>query len=134
MPLRVSGFSNARYSLTWPPGTDQSRRTWHDLQEATELGATGVAVLLAKQETDHVVIERSVKGTGIDYWLGDASDAPLFQRKARLEISGILQGNDRAVGARVRQKLRQVARSNCVLPAFVVVVEFGKPRAVIEQK
>ena len=98
------------------------------------MGATGVAVLLAKQETDHVVIERSVKGTGIDYWLGDASDAPLFQRKARLEISGILQGNDRAVGARVRQKLRQVARSNCVLPAFVVVVEFGKPRAVIEQK
>ena len=110
------------------------------MQEATEFGATAVAVLLAKRETGYVVIERAMKGTGIDYWMGDDSEGPPFQRKARLEISGILHatGNRgavmRAVAARVRQKLGQTGRFGNLLPAYVAVVEFGMPLAEVRQR
>lgn len=74
--LHVSGYVNSIHPLKWPPITEQSRKAWHDLQEATEQGAMGIAVLLAKKETGHAVLERSRKGTGFDYWMGDESTEP----------------------------------------------------------
>ncbi len=130
--LHVSGYANNIYPLAWPPINEQSRRTWKDLQEATEMGAMGIAVLLAKKETGHAVLERSRKGTGFDYWMGDESTEP-FQAKARLEISGILDGSDPDVRRRVRQKLKQISHSNGPLPAYVIVVEFGKPLARMQK-
>ena len=137
--IRILGYDNCNYELTWPDVTEQVNRTWNDSQEATEYGATAIAVLLAKKEIGYLVIERARKGTGIDYWLGEETDSPLFQRKARLEISGILkvQGNDnavkRAVAARVNEKLRQANRSSGSLPIYVIVVEFGTPIAEIQK-
>lgn len=136
--LRVIGYASNLYSLYWPTITDQTRRTRNDLQEATELGAMAIAVLLSRKEIGYSVIERSVKRTGIDYWLGADDGAPPFQNKARLEISGILKasGNnvERAVKARVNQKLRQTERSDGSLPAYVIVVEFGSPLAEVQQR
>ena len=135
--LRVIGYASNRYRLYWPTITDQTRRTRNDLQESTELGAMAIAVLLSKKEIGYSVIERSVKGTGIDYWLGDDVDTP-FQNKARLEISGILKasGNnvERAVKTRVNQKLRQTERSDGSLPVYVIVVEFGSPLAEVQKR
>jgi len=135
--LRVIGYASNLYILYWPTITDQTRRTRNDLQESTEFGATAIAVLLSKKEIGYSVIERSVKGTGIDYWLGDDGEPP-FQNKARLEISGILKasGNnaERAVKARVNQKLRQTERSDGSLPAYVIVVEFGSPLAEVQKR
>lgn len=80
-------------------------------------------------------MERSAKGTGIDYWLGDDAEGPPFQNKARLEVSGILraEGNvETVVSGRVRAKQRQTQRSSGTLPACVVVVEFGSPLAEVQ--
>ena len=126
--LLVRGAAHGSHELRWPGITDQARRGWADLQEATELGATAIAVLLAKEETGYLVVSRSVIGTGFDYWLGVESD--VVQGKARLEISGILHGDDRAIGARVREKIGQTSRSaSSGLPAYVIVVEFSQPAA-----
>jgi hypothetical protein len=131
--LRVSGYVDNTYTLTWPPVSDQALRTWADHQEATEYGATAIAVLLTKKELGYAVVERSAKGTGIDYWLGDETEGPPFQKKARLEVSGILsvKGNvrdvEKAVAKRVREKLKQTQSSSGSLPAYVVVIEFGSP-------
>ena len=136
--LRAIGHLNATHSLDWPPIGDQERRTWADLQEATEYGATAIAALLAKQELGYAVVERSAKGTGIDYWLGDDAEGPPFQNKARLEVSGILrvEGSARnvetAVARRVRAKQRQTQSSRGALPACVIVVEFGSPLAEVQ--
>lgn len=92
----------------------------------------GIAVLLAQKEIGYTVIERSRIGTGFDYWLGKESN--LFQKKARLEISGILRGSNSDVKARIRQKLKQTNRSDGVLPAYVIVVEFGHPLAEVQKK
>ena len=132
--LRVRGYREKSYPLAWPPITDQIRRCYSDPEVATEHGAVGVAILLAKKEIGYAAIERSRKGTGFDYWMGDESTLP-FQNRARLEISGIRQGNERAIKARVSQKLRQTDQSDDErLPAYVIVVEFGTPLAEVRKK
>lgn len=68
--------------------------------------------------------------------MGSGDDTgELFQGKKRLEVSGILRGNEATLRARVQQKLRQTDRSDVVgLPAVVVVVEFSAPRSRVVEK
>ncbi len=122
--------------LEWSPVDDQQRRTYADMQEATELGACGVAILVVREATAKVVVERSKKGTGFDYWLGDNADddGPLFGGKTRLEVSGILTGTQSQIDSRMKQKKGQIAPSDHVAPGFVAVVEFGTPIACLESK
>lgn len=154
VPFTVRGSFRKVYTLVWPPATNQVLRSWNDLTETVEHGAAGVAALLALRDIGYMPLLRSRKGTGFDYWLGDrdrnnVSDA---ERKAtmelreqlrddtlvargRLEVSGILVGNDAWVIFRCNQKLRQTDRSDSLgLPAYVVVVEFGRPLAEVRRK
>ena len=130
--LCIRGYSNKSCLLAWPEVTEQTRRCWNDPEEATEYGAVGIAVLLAPKVIGYTVIERSVRGTGFDYWMGEESNH--FEYKARLEISGIRKGNYRDVKARIRQKLIQTGRSDGSLPTYVIVVEFGRPLAEVHEK
>ena len=138
--LRVLGYVNKVYYMSWPRVTKQAYRTWADSQESTEYGATAIAVLLAKKETGYSVIERSAKGTGFDYWLGDEDDDAPFQSKARLEVSGILNAGqndrhaERVVRTRTREKIKRIQTiSSSQLPAYVIVVEFGQPIAEVQK-
>lgn len=132
LTVRAS-FQNS-YGLDWPEVTEQVRRTFADLREATEFGAEGVAILLIKEETDYTTIERAAIGTHIDRWLGYESDTPYFQRRARLETSGILRGNDADIRGRMGEKRDRLSLSDNPLPAFVVVVEFSHPLAEVGEK
>ena len=134
--LIVSGASTTDVALSWSSIHSGYADAWADLYEATEHGAVAVAVLLIKHLTSYEVVQRSRRGTGIDYWLGDDTVFP-YTRKARLEVSGILSGTERTVRSRVLSKLRQTERSDAThggLPAYVIVVEFGTPLAEIHQK
>ena len=91
----TGALSSPPLPLTWPATTDQARNCYNDRQFAAELGAYGIAVLLVERLTDLTVVERSRKGTGFDYWLGPKGRAqPLFQDKQKLEVSGILAGDE----------------------------------------
>ena len=107
--LTVQGYCDKSYALVWPCITKQSRRSWNDPENATEHGAVGVAVLIAKKEIGYEIIQQSRKGRGFDYWMGMASDEG-FVYKAGLEISGIREGDNSIIKARVRQKLQQQTR------------------------
>lgn len=132
--LSVQGIASADYALCWPEVTDQMERCLNDPEVATEHGAVGIALLLMKRLIGYAVIQRSRKGTGFDYWLGDESEMP-FENKARLEISGIRKGDQKVVKTRVRAKLTQTEVSDDTsLPAYVVVVEFGQPVAEVRQR
>lgn len=132
--LRVFGQKPAEYRLTWPSVTKQMRSTHNDLQEATSEGACAVAIGLARKQTGLLVVERSRKGTGFDYWLGKDADT-LFQDKCRLEVSGILNGDKSQIASRLEQKKKQTQQSDSLrLPAFVCVVEFGTPQAYFEKR
>ncbi|WP_428261611.1 hypothetical protein [Haliangium sp.] len=129
--LEVDGDIEARYRLLWKQPDEQVRRTYADPQEATEEGATAVAIAVLIDVTDYVVVSRSIKGTGFDYWLGH--EAGNFA--ARMEVSGVRRGAESVVDGRLREKLRQMMPSDHRgLPGYAIVVEFGAPRARVATK
>jgi len=128
--MLVDGDFEISFYLFWDEASDQTRRCWANPEVATEHGAYGIATLLVLNLTELTIVERSRRGTGFDYWLGPkANPKPLFQGKARLEVSGIRKGTDVAIRSRAREKLKQTERSNGMLPTMVIVVEFGAPRS-----
>lgn len=152
--LVVRGSLSNSYRLVWTPATAHARRTWSDDTEATEHGAAGIAALLAIREISFLVVLRSWKGTGFDYWLGDydiidmsyverriTDDLAIFLEddgiavRARTEVSGIRDGNDYTVNQKVNEKLEQMGRSDHLgIPAYAIVVEFGRLLAVVSEK
>ena len=85
--------------------------------------------------TNKVVVERSKKGTGFDYWLGDKDyDGPPFVGVSRLEVSGILSGTKNQIKSRIKEKKGQMIPTDHLAPGFVAVVEFGTPLACVENK
>jgi hypothetical protein len=85
--------------------TEQMRRGNADLQDATEDRATGIAILAAKRYTGYTIVERKAKVGGFDWYLGNEpeDEFSLIENIARLEVSGILKGDDRDIAKRVRQ-------------------------------
>ncbi len=134
--LYVDGLRKETCHLYWEGQlTDQMLRSYKEDTETIEQGAVCISVLMAKRLTDYTVIERSWRGTGIDYWLGYESD-PLMQRVARLEISGIkTESVTNTVSARYEQKVRQTDLSdNTQLPAYISIVEFSNPKCLFNKK
>lgn len=130
--MKVAAGRSCDSVVLWPPLHPDAVRSHKDLPAAAEQGAYGIAFLLAEEFTDFVVIERSSKGTGFDYYLGRGSEYP-FQQAARLEVSGIVSA-PAAVDARVKAKMKQTDRSKGTLPAYVAVVEFGQPKSVFKKR
>lgn len=136
--IKVSGEYIEDIEITFPAVTDKMRKSWADIREAAEHGASGIAILMMRTLTKLTVVERSVTGTGFDYWLGPEGaedDELIFQNKVRLEISGINSGNKVDVRRRVEAKLRQTEQSDSwKLSAYIVIVEFGKPCSEVAKK
>jgi hypothetical protein len=117
-------------SLLWNEVGPELDSTWADLKEAAEYGAYAVAIVVCLQVTNLSRVERCAQeGTGIDIWLtSNIDDRGIFQRSARLEVSGILNGDRSRIAARLKEKLDQTKGSDDTkLPAYVAVVEFGSP-------
>ncbi|MFH1112865.1 MAG: hypothetical protein V1792_03000 [Pseudomonadota bacterium] len=133
--LRIRGHVDQTCLLHWQNGDDQMRRCYNDAEYATEHGAYGIAILIAELITGLTVIERSAKGTHIDFWLGeDDEDAPPFVNEARLEVSGIRRGDDQKIAARLKQKLDRLEGADSRLTAFVIVVEFSRPVSEVQRR
>lgn len=100
-----------------------ARATYADPQEATEEGGEGVGVATAHRVLERIVFRRLPKGTGADYLMRDPStgDGDAYER---LECSGIGDGRDPAE-ARLRSKLRQLARFPEHPPGYAIVTDFG---------
>lgn len=101
--LDVHGSTATAYALVHHEPDDSQRRTYADDEEATEEGATAIAVAVVLDITEYLVVERAAKGGGFDYWLG--SEIGDFQ--ARLEMSGIRHGSVQEIRGRLRRKQRR---------------------------
>jgi hypothetical protein len=132
--LRVTGSFQASLEMHWTIIIDdQVLRSWADELELTEYGACGVAILAILKLAGFKVIRRARRGSRVDYWLAKANDDPPFQEAARLEVSGILAGDQAELSKRTREKITQTQRSSNALPAYVVVVEFSAPQSHMVQ-
>ena len=134
--INVTGDICTPGSLKWCELIERDRGSWADSDEAAEYGGYGVAILIALPLTCKDRVERSAKGTGIDYWIGEGEgQRGIFQRAARLEASGIFKGNKTRIAGRLAEKLTQTRRSDETgLPAYVVIVEFGSPEARVVKR
>jgi hypothetical protein len=128
--LIVQGDLEGSFPLNWPNVTEQMYRCWNDNEVATEHGAYAIALSLIEKLTDFTIVERSFKGTGIDYWLGDKNDM-FLRKKARLEVSGLRKGTQSEIKSRLKIKRHQTTPSNGILPAYIVIVEFSQPTAQV---
>jgi hypothetical protein len=118
-------------SVIWTFDLDErADSTYADLQEVTEYGAACIAILLTLSFTRNTTVQRSCKGGGFDYWVGniDTTSEPPFQGCARLEVSGTLLGGLSEVRSRTKEKIVQTMKSaGTGIPAIVSVVEFATP-------
>lgn len=128
------------FQLRWTTTfDDQLDRATSDQEEATEHGAECVAILLVSRMTDHNVVRRARKRTGIDYYVGrkivDEKHNELLVDCARLEVSGIFQGKPSEIRKRYKTKILQTKQSDdSQLPVYIVIVEFGTPCALLKQR
>jgi hypothetical protein len=134
--LSLTGDDRSSRIFQWSSANRNCHNTYGDLQEATEYGACGIAIIVAVHLTGIGQVERSAKGTGIDYWFGeDSGEDGLFQRSARLEVSGILEANENKISARLSQKMSQTQPSDkTLLPAYVAIVGFNLPETRFVKK
>lgn len=134
--LSLTGDDRTSGLFRWNSTNRSCQNTYADLQEATEYGACGIAIIVAVHLTGIGQVERSAKGTGIDYWLGeDSGEDGVFQRSARLEVSGILEANENKISARLGQKMSQTQPSDkTLLPAYVAIVGFNLPETRFVKK
>lgn len=124
--LRVDGFFEETFVLERLEVSRQMMLSHQDEEEATELGACGIAILAVQSLMDLVVLRRSRKGTGYDYWLSLAEDT-FLEHGERLEVSGIRKGSEAVIRARLAEKMRRIQRFRNASPAWIGIVEFGRP-------
>ncbi len=121
-------------TLHWRPVSSIAVRS-HTGDRATEDGACGVAILLARAITGQVVLWRSERKEGCDYWLG-RSDYPRhngLKGMSRIEVSGIRRGDASSFMSRLSEKRKQIARLEHPSDKYVSIVEFGAPMATLEK-
>jgi hypothetical protein len=122
--------SNETIPVFWSGDvTDQLLRAYADLIQATNFGACTIALLLIRELMEFTAIEQAIRGTTIDYYLApqDQDEVLIFNRAARLEVSGILkESENNTVDARVKKKLRRLKQKGD-LPTFIIIVEFSQP-------
>ncbi len=127
LELTVGGDLQGTFKLTWEKITQKIKNSRHDMVATVESGAYCMAMLVIEKLTGFQVIRQSQRRTGFDYWLGNPDNMG-FQSLARLEVSGILDGNDAQINQRLREKVQQTKKSDKLnLLAYVVVVEFSQP-------
>jgi hypothetical protein len=102
----------------------------NDRDVSADYGAMAIALLLTQILTKYRYFERSDKGTGIDFWLSEQTDAIDFS--ARLEVSGIHQEKGRnLLSTRLNQKIKQALLSaDSKLPLYICITEFHKPQSI----
>ena len=130
--LLVREETERRFLLSWEQVSEIAKLTY-DLEEATEYGAYGLAILVLSHLTG-LTVQRAMRGEGFDYWLGKSNDNLPFQNHGLLEVSGIRHGNENRIKARIKEKWEQVGKPEAGISAYVAVVEFGTPVIFMEKR
>lgn len=133
--LHLKGDVQAEMTLNWEPLSTNIKDMNHDLVDATERGACCIAFLMIHQWTPFKILRQSRRKTGFDYWLTDKTATFPFRDTARLEISGILNGDRSEIKSRIKQKETQINQSAALgLPAYIIVTEFSQPLSTVKFK
>ncbi len=135
--LKMTGFEKEEFQIVWEEKIEKNTlKSWADLKEAAEYGAVAIAILVLMEMGEYNYFERMHQGAGFDYWLDTYNGADweenIQEKKARLEISGILkESKSNSIKMRLGIKTKQVKKGNFTMPALVAVVAFSEPKIEI---
>lgn len=126
------GNEIARFEIIWDGTvTQRMRNAYGDLRRATDNAACAFALMIVRELTDFTGVQQSAIGSTIDYYLvpNNREDTLIFNRAARLEVSGILcETATNTVENRMREKQRRLQPEDG-FEDYIVVVAFSAPRA-----
>ena len=122
---------NYEFKIVWNGSvTEQLRRSYQDLPKVADFAACAIVLSILSELTDFIVIEQSILGTTIDYYLADKNkvdDHLIFNKSARLEVSGILKENENnTVEKRIKAKINRL-KPQQDFSDYIAVIEFSKP-------
>lgn len=108
--------------------------THKDENRTTDFGAMFISLSLLDGMLNFNQIESSALGTGVDFWVADDSQKINFS--GRIEISGIMKAKStNNIDTRLKIKVEQIKKSNTSgVPAYISIIEFGNPEALIIKK
>ena len=125
--LTDRGRGDDALDLVWDAADDRAHAFWSDPPRTTEWAAEGVAIVAVEAARDLVVVSRAARGSGLDYYIGQAGDD--LENVIGLEIAGIDRGSLPALLAREREQ----ARGNPAgLAAIAAVVRFEVPHVMMD--
>ena len=125
--LAVSGAFDEKFILEWDAATERMIRCYADKEEATEDGAYCVAIITIAELTSLLVTQKSRKGNGFDFHLGNSEDKRNFLDTTILEVSGIRNGSESTIKKRMAEKNERLNSYQNRLPGYIAIVEFGTP-------
>lgn len=129
--IEVTGDFKEVFEVIWSGNIDSAvKEGWRDLKEATEYGASAIAILLLRELTPFQYFERMKQHEVGDYLIKRSKDAIPF---SFVEISGIWKSSpSNSVNVRIKAKQKQISKKvNTKLELFTIVTEFGEPKAKI---
>lgn len=120
-------------SLGWVAPDEVVRASWANRDDTTRDGAYAVSLAAVETEVGLVARSRADVRTGADWYVGPPGDPSDLEDALRLEVSGVDAGDRRAVSARVRSKLKQIAAGCSDKLGLVCVVGFLERLVVIRR-
>lgn len=124
--------------LTWEEEiSDRMRNAINDLVDATEKSALAISFLIAPHCTGSEVVRQAKRKTGFDYFLSSKpeDDRLIFnpEHTARLEVSGILNGDKSKINSRFKEKFNRAEKKQAfsTMPICVCVIEHSAPSAEV---
>ena len=128
--ITITGEYEEKLQVFWSNIIDeQIERTWGDLREAVEFGATAMGVLLAMMYEGLETYQRIPQEGEADYILRNIKTREVT---TMLEVSGIFAKSEtNTTGIRVNIKRNRIEKRELEndFPILIVVTEFSKPES-----
>ena len=132
--LKIDGYIKEEIQLFWSIEiNNQIKRSWQDLKEAAEYGATALGALLISYFEHLEAYERIPPNGDADYFLQDISTK---QITALLEVSGIWKKsptNTADIRVNIKKKRLDDSEYASTYPIYIVVTEFSEPKSKINK-
>lgn len=128
-PVEIIVSDNATESeagLAWITPDQRVLDAWANTTDATEAGAYACVIAGVELLRGCYAVRRAETGTGADYYIGPmGSGESDLENCLRLEVSGVAAGDQREVGKRLLEKVRQARQGDSSLPALAGVIGFS---------
>lgn len=118
--------TNSAAEMAWTAPDQRISGAWANAIDTTEAGAYGCVIAGLEALRQMFAVRRAETGTGADYYVGPkGAGEDDLENCFRLEVSGLSDGDQKAVAKRLIEKVQQAQRGNSNLPAVAGVIGFS---------